>query len=145
MTCFSCGQQCHNDTVCAGLHCSRYSGQPASVYNNWRPYRAYPGANFTARVPVDSPTNNILQFLTYLAVISNLTQATANIQLHVRTRKYMRTTWSLYSLCSAISRSLTAKLPPCINQQHLQIANKRQLGGSFPCRMQWFHLSIRLL
>jgi len=36
--------------VCAGLHCSRYFGQPASVYNNWRPYHAYPGANFTARV-----------------------------------------------------------------------------------------------
>ena len=48
VTCFSCGQQCHNDTVCAGLHCCRYFGQPASVYNNWRPYRAYPGANFTA-------------------------------------------------------------------------------------------------
>ena len=38
-------------TECAGLHCSRYSGQLASV-NNWRPYRAYPGTNFTARVPV---------------------------------------------------------------------------------------------
>jgi len=45
MTCFSCGQQCRNDTVCAGLHCRRYFGQLASVYNNWRPYRAYPLAN----------------------------------------------------------------------------------------------------
>ena len=46
MTCFSCGQPCHNDAVCAGLHCSRYFGHPASVYNNWRPYRAYPGRQF---------------------------------------------------------------------------------------------------
>jgi len=32
MTCFSCRQQCHNDTGYAGLHCSRYFGQPAIVF-----------------------------------------------------------------------------------------------------------------
>jgi len=46
-----------------------------SVYNNWRPYRAYPGANFIARVggypllngypdawaPVDSPNNELVK------------------------------------------------------------------------------------
>jgi len=34
-------------TKCAGLHCSRYFGTPASV-NNWRLCNAYPGTNFTA-------------------------------------------------------------------------------------------------
>jgi len=51
MACFSCWQQCHNYTECAGLHCSRYFGKPASV-NNWRLCDAYPGDNVIARVRV---------------------------------------------------------------------------------------------